>query len=55
MRSLTKRLVSHKGGSDVTEGYAAYWTAEQLREPAQPVADRIDELTGIESPPSARQ
>ena len=41
-RSLTKRPVNHARGSDVTEGYAADWTVEQLREPAQPVADRID-------------
>ena len=43
-RSLTKRLVNHSRGSDVTEGYAADWTVEQLREPAQRVADRIDSL-----------
>ena len=43
-RSLTMRLVNHSRGSDVTEGYAADWTVEQLREPAQRVADRIDEL-----------
>ena len=43
-RSLTKRLVNHSRGSDVTEGYAADWTVEQLREPAQRIADRIDEL-----------
>ena len=46
-RSLTKRLVNHARPSDVTEGYAADWTVEQLREPAQRVADRIDELMGI--------
>ena len=43
-RSLTKRLVNHARRSDVTESYAAEWTVEQLREPAQRVADRIDEL-----------
>ena len=43
-RSLTKRLVNHARPSDVTEGYAADWTVEQLLEPAQRVADRIDEL-----------
>ena len=43
-RTLTKRLVNHARPSDVTEGYAADWTVEQLREPAQRVADRIDEL-----------
>ena len=42
--SLTKRLVNHARPSDVTEGYAADWTVEQLREPAQRVADRIDSL-----------
>ena len=45
-RSLTKRLVNHARPGDVTEGYAADWTAEQLREPAQRIADRIDELAG---------
>ena len=44
-RSLTKRLVNHARPSDVTEGYAADWTVRQLREPAQRIADRIDELT----------
>ena len=43
-RSLTKRLVNHARPSDVTEGYAADWTVDQLREPAQRIADRIDEL-----------
>ena len=47
-RSLTKRLVNHARGSDVTESYAADWSVEQLREPAQRIADRIDELaTGV--------
>ena len=45
-RSLTKRLVNHARPHDVTEGYAADWTVEQLREPAQRIADRIDELMG---------
>ena len=43
-RPLTKRLVNHARPSDVTEGYAADWTVEQLRESSQRVADRIDEL-----------
>lgn len=47
-RSLTKRLVNHARPSDVTEGYAADWTVEQLREPAQRIADRIDELSDPE-------
>ena len=42
--SLTKRLVNRARPADVTEGYAADWTVEQLREPAQRVADRIDAL-----------
>ncbi|MCY4407883.1 MAG: integrase arm-type DNA-binding domain-containing protein [Rhodospirillaceae bacterium] len=45
-RSLTKRLVNHARPRDVTDGYAADWTVEQLREPAQRIADRIDELSG---------
>ena len=44
-RSLTKRLVNHARSHDVTEGYAADWTVEQLRAPAQRVADRIDALS----------
>ena len=48
-RSLTKRLVNHARPSDVTEGYAADWTVEQLREPAQRIADRIDELGAVAS------
>ena len=43
-RSLTKRLVNHARPGDVTEGYAADWTVEQLREPAQRIADRVDDL-----------
>ncbi len=42
--SLTKRLVNHARPQDVTEGYAADWTMDQLRDAAQKVADRIDEL-----------
>ncbi len=51
-RSLTKRLVNHARPSDVTEGYAADWTVGQLREPAQRVADRIDELIAVGVPGS---
>ena len=47
-RSLTKRLVNHAPPSDVTEGYAADWTVEQLREPAQRMADHIDTLMAAE-------
>ena len=46
-RSLTKRLVNHARQGDVTEGYAADWTVQQLLEPAQRVADRIDELMDV--------
>ena len=49
-RSLTKRLVNHARPGDVTEGYAADWTVEQLRSPAERIAERIDELTGVEPP-----
>lgn len=42
--SLTKRLVNHAPSHDVTEGYAADWTVEQLRGAAQAIADRIDAL-----------
>ena len=50
-RSLTKRLVNHARPGDVTEGYAADWTVEQLREPAQRVADRIDALMNANTRP----
>ena len=42
--SFTKRLVNHARPNDVTEGYAADWTVEQLRQPAQRTADRIETL-----------
>ena len=47
-RSLTKRMVNHARPSDVTEGYAADWTVDQLRDPAQRIADRIDVLCSLE-------
>ena len=49
-RPLTKRLVNHARDDDITEGYAADWTVEQLREPAQRVADRIEALLGSDAP-----
>jgi integrase len=52
-RSLTKRLVNHARHSDVTEDYAADWTIRQLREPAQRIADRIEELMHAEIPEGA--
>ena len=42
--NLTKRLVNHARPQDVTEGCASDWTTEQLRDAAQRIADRIDEL-----------
>ena len=46
-RSLTTRLVNHARSHDVTEGYAADWAVEQLREPAQRVADWKDDLRTV--------
>ena len=45
--SLTKRLVNHPRPNDLTEGYAADWTIEQLRETAQRIAGRIETLTSV--------
>ena len=42
--ALIKRLVNHAPASDITEGYTADWTIEQLRQAAQRIADRIDSL-----------
>ena len=42
--SLTKRLVNHAPSQEITEGYAANWTMEQLRDAAQRIAHRINEL-----------
>ena len=53
-RSLTKRLVNHARPGDVTEGYAADWTVEQLREPAQQIADHIDELMVSHATPEVK-
>ena len=53
--SLTKRLVNHSRPQDVTEGYAADWSMEQLRDAAQRIADKIDEFIRAGGPaPSAR-
>ncbi|MDE0031153.1 MAG: integrase family protein [Deltaproteobacteria bacterium] len=49
-RPLTKRLVNHARDDDITEGYAADWTVEQLREPAQATADRIEALMNTSVP-----
>ena len=50
--SLTKRLVNHARPSDVTEGYAADWTVERLRDPAQWIADCIDQLMAVCAAPA---
>ena len=42
--SLVKRLVNHAPPDDVTEGYAAEWTREELREASQRIADRVEAL-----------
>ena len=42
--SLVKRLVNHAPPADVTEGYAAEWTREELREASQCIADRVEAL-----------
>ena len=48
--SLTKRLVNHARLHGVTEGYAAAWTMDQLRDAAQKIADRIDKLIASGAP-----
>ena len=47
--SLVKRLVNHAPSRDVTEGYAADWTLEQLRQGSQRIADRIESLAMADS------
>ena len=42
--SLVKRLVNHAPPDDVTEGYAAEWTREELREASQRIVDRVEAL-----------
>ena len=42
--SVVKRLVNHAPSRDVTEGYAADWTLEQLHQASQRIADRIEWL-----------
>ena len=53
--NLVKRLVNHAPSRDVTEGYAADWTLEQLRRVAQRIADRIERLAREERPVDRRQ
>ena len=47
--ALVKRLVNHVPSRDVTAGYAAQWTLEQLRAHSQRIADRIEALAFAES------
>ena len=47
---LTKRLVNHARPQHVTEGYASDWTGEQLRQGAQRIAGRINELMAVVIP-----
>ena len=42
--SLVKRLVNHAPPDDVTEGYAAEWTRDELHEASQRIADRVEAL-----------
>ena len=46
--SLVKRLVNHAPSHDVTEGYAAEWTREELHEASQRIADRVEALAMAE-------
>ena len=46
--SLVKRLVNHARSHDVTEGYAAEWTREELHEASQRIADRVEALAMAE-------
>ena len=48
--SLVKRLVNHAPPEDVTEGYAADWTHDELREGSQRIADRVEALAFAEQP-----
>ena len=47
--------MNHAAPNDVTEGYAADWTIRQLREPAQRIADRIEELMEANSSPDMKE
>lgn len=42
--SLTKQLANRARLGDILESYGADWTVEQLREPAQHITERIDDL-----------
>ena len=48
--SLVKRLVNHAPPDDVTEGYAAQWTHDELRDASQRIADRIEAFAFAEQP-----
>ena len=48
--SLSERLASHARLGNVTEGYTADRTVEQLREPTQHVAERNQRIDGRKRP-----
>ena len=49
-RSLTRRLVNHARPLEATEGCAVDWTTEPLPEPAQRIADCVDDLMNTDTP-----
>ena len=48
--SLTDRLVNRARRGNFPEDHAANWTVDQLREPAQRIADRIEVLLNAPVP-----
>ena len=51
--SLTDRLVNRARRGNFPEGHGANWTIDQLREPAQRIADRIETLMNAAVPGEA--
>ena len=43
--SLTSRLLNRAPVGGIAAGYPEDWTTEQLKAPAQLIADRVEELT----------
>ena len=50
--SLTSRLLNRTPSGGIATGHPGDWTIEQLREPAQRIADRIEELLKVTLPRS---
>ena len=48
--SLTDRLVNRARRGNFSEDHAANWTVDQLRQPAQRIADRIEVLLNAPGP-----